>query len=96
LIGGASLFLVVTFLWIIGLVAAELGSIASGDLFVALVAALSAASLAATGYLLGRWEYSLAAWWFVASIFGPAALLVVLPPFRGLRHRSVGWIATEG
>ena len=37
---------------------------------------------------------ALACWWFVASIFGPAALIVILPWLRGFRHRSLGWITT--
>ncbi len=35
---------------------------------------------------------ALACWWFVATIFGPAALVVTLPWFRGFRLRSLGWI----
>jgi hypothetical protein len=62
LIGGASLFLVVTVFWIFGLVSAEQDSITYEDFFVAIAAVLSAVSLVMTGYLLGRWVYAL---WFV-------------------------------
>ena len=58
-IGGASLFLVVTALWIIGLVAAELGSMTYEDFLVLIAAGLSAVSLVVTGYFLGRWVYAL-------------------------------------
>ena len=37
---------------------------------------------------------ALACWWFLASIFGPAALIVTLPWLRGFRNRSLGWITT--
>src|SRR3954451_21452893 len=35
---------------------------------------------------------ALACWWFAASIFGPAALVVTLPWFRGFRLKSIGWV----
>ena len=63
LIGGASLFLVVTALWIFGLVSAEQDSITYQDFFVAIASVLSAVSLVITGYLLRRWVYALAFVW---------------------------------
>jgi hypothetical protein len=61
-IGGASLFLVVTVVWIFGLVSGEQGSIAYEDFVILIAAIVSALSLVITGYLLGRWVYAL---WFV-------------------------------
>jgi hypothetical protein len=40
-----------------------------------------------------RTVVALACWWLVASLAGPASLLLVLPWARGFRARSIGWIA---
>jgi hypothetical protein len=76
MIGGATLFLVVTALWIFGLVSAEQNSVAYPDFFVVIAAVLSAVSLVITGYLLGRWEYALSFVWIPGAAMTAAGFLM--------------------
>jgi hypothetical protein len=75
-IGGASLFLVVTALWIFGLVSSEQGSIEYKGFLIVIAAGLSAVSLVITGYLLGRWVYALAFVWVPGAAMTAAGFLM--------------------